>query len=106
MSVHRAVIRAGTSIIDKQDIKTMRQTKVVVLDQGPDLALFVHPGMLTRLALWLADALRDRMPIPKDAPKRKKKGLPMLLACLNEPKQRYSIVGVTASPDFGQVQKK
>lgn len=84
----------------------MRQTKVVVLHQGPDLALFVHPGMLTRLAVWLVDALRDRMPIPKDAPKRKKKGLPMILACLNELKQRYTVVGVTASPDFGQVQKK
>lgn len=106
MSVYRAVIRTGTSIIDKQDIKTMRQTKVVVLHQGPDLALFVHPGMLTRLALWLVDALRDRIPILKDPPKRKKKILPMLLACLNEPKQRYTVVGLTASPDFGQVQKK
>ena len=106
MSVHRAVIRAGTSIIDKQDIKTMRQTKVVVLDQGPDLALFVHPGMLTRLALWLVDALRDRIPIPKGTLKRKRKGLPMLLACFNEPKQRYSAVGVTASPDFGEVPRK
>lgn len=106
MSVHRAVIRTGTSIIDKQVIKMMRQMNIVLLDQGPDLALFVHPGMLTRLALWLIDALRDRMPISKDPLKRRRKGMPVLLACLNEPKQRYTVVGVTASPDFGQVQKK
>jgi cell division control protein 45 len=105
MSVHRAIIRTGTSIIDKQEIKTMRNRKVVILNQGPDLALFVHHGMLTRLALWLIDALRDRMPVVKNG-SRSRKDLPMVLACLNEPQNRFTVVGVTAAPDFGEVYRK
>ena len=106
MSVHRAIVRTGTSIIDKQEIKTMRNRKVVVLNQGPDLALFVHHGMLKRLALWLIDALRDRMPVVKNGPRSRRGDLPMVLACLNEPKNRFTVIGVTAAPDFGEVYRK
>lgn len=106
MSVHRAIIRTGTSIIDKQDIMTIRSRKIVVLSQGPDLALFVHHGMLTRLALWLIDALRDRMPVVKNEPRSRKGNLPMVLACLNEPKNLFTVVGVTAAPDFGEAYRK
>jgi len=109
MSLQRAVIRNGTSIIDKQDIKTMRSHRVVVMTQGPDLALFSHPSILTRLALWLVDALRDRLPPialdPAEA-RWKKRSLPFVVACLNEATQFYTIVGITAALDFGQVRKK
>ncbi|KAG8217392.1 CDC45 family [Butyriboletus roseoflavus] len=104
MSLHRAIIRQGTSIIDKQDIRTMRSHRVVVLSQGPDLALFAHPGVLSRLALWLIDALRDKLPGTKLA--RGKKSLPFVLACLNERTETYIVVGVMGSLELGDVTKK
>lgn len=99
MSLHRAIIRQGTSIIDKQDIRTMRNHRVVVLTQGPDLALFSHPSVLARLALWLVDALRDRIGT-------KRRSLPFVVACLDEAKGSYTVVGVMAALDFGEVCKK
>jgi len=106
MSLHRAVIRQGTSIIDKQDIRTMRNHRVIVLTQGPDLALFAHSGVLSRLALWLVDALRDRIPGKVVSARSKKKTLPLVVCCLNEDSGTYIVVGVMAALDFGDVRKK
>jgi cell division control protein 45 len=111
MSLHRAIIRQGTSIIDKQDIRTMRSHRVVIISQGPDLALFAHPGVLSRLALWLVEALRDRLPgtsLPKRTAGggRGRKSLPFVVACLNERDSTYLVVGVMAALDFGDVRKK
>ncbi|KAJ7632171.1 CDC45-like protein [Roridomyces roridus] len=105
MTVHRAIIEQGTSIIDKQDIRTMRNHRVVVLTQGPHLALFSHPGVLSRLALWLVDALRDRLPGTTVSRRTKRKSLPFVVACLNESMQSYIVVGVMAALDFGDVRK-
>lgn len=106
MSIHKAIIRQGTSIIDKQDIRTMRNHRVVVLTQGPDLVLFQHPGMLSRLALWLIDALRDRIPASATAARTKRRELPFIVACLNESKGTYVVAGIMASPEFGDVRRK
>ncbi|KAJ7074280.1 CDC45-like protein [Mycena amicta] len=105
MTVHRAIIDQGISIIDKQDIRTMRNHRVVVLTQGPHLALFSHPGVLSRLAFWLVDALRDRLPTASLSARTKRKSLPFVVACLNETTQSYMVVGVMASLDFDQVRK-
>ena len=107
MSLQQAIIRQGSLIIDKHDIRTLRGHRVVVLTQGPDLALFAHPGVLSRLALWLVEALRDRLPGTNAASARsKRKSLPFLVACLNERSGTYIVVGVTAALDFGEVRKK
>ncbi|KAJ8496426.1 hypothetical protein ONZ45_g12452 [Pleurotus djamor] len=105
MALHRAIIRQGTSIIDKQDIRTMRNYRIVTLTQGPDLALFTHPGCLSRLALWLIDALRDRLPATAFKGRSKKKGLPLVVACLNEPQELYTVVGMIAALDYGDTRK-
>ncbi|KAF9501218.1 cell division control protein 45 [Pleurotus eryngii] len=105
MSLHRAIIRQGTSIIDKQDIRTMRNYRIVTLTQGPDLALFAHPGVLTRLALWLIDALRDRLPATTLSGRSKRKGLPLVVACLNEATESYIVVGMMAALDYGNIRK-
>ncbi|GLB35082.1 putative CDC45-like protein [Lyophyllum shimeji] len=105
MSLHRAIIRQGTSMIDKQDIRTMRNYRVAVLSQGPDLAIFTHPSVLSRLALWLVDALRDRVPGGTIGGRTKRKGLPFVVACLNEKADTYTVVGIMAALDFGDVRK-
>ena len=107
MALHRAIIRQGSTIIDKQDIKNFRGHRVVLLSQGPDLPLFVHPGVLSRLALWLVDALRDHInPTTPAYSLSRRKSLPFVIACLNEKTGTYIVVGVTAAPDFDDVRKK
>ncbi|TFK76580.1 CDC45-like protein [Pluteus cervinus] len=103
MSLHRAIIRQGTSIIDKQSIRTTRTHRVVIITQGPDLALFSHPAVLSRLALWLVDALRDR--VPASNLNSKKKSLPFVVACLDEVKKSFIVVGVIGALEFGDVRK-
>lgn len=106
MSLHTAIIRQGSSIIDKQDIRTLRGHRVVVITQGPELKLFAHPGVLSRLALWLVDAMRDKVPDKPMANGRRRKSLPFVVACLDEEQGTYVVVGVTAALDFGEVRKK
>jgi cell division control protein 45 len=84
----------------------MRNHRVVVLTQGPDLALFSHPGILSRLALWLVDALRDRLPGTSVSTRSKKKSLPFVVCCLNEGTGTFIVVGVMAALNFGDVRKK
>lgn len=83
----------------------MQGHRVVVLTQGPDLALFAHPGVLARLALWLVEAMRDRAGNGVTA-RTQRRGLPFVVACLDESASRYVVVGVTAAPEFGDVRKK
>lgn len=79
---------------------------MVVLSQGPDLELFAHPGVLSRLALWLVEAMRDKVPERPLPNGRRRKSLPFVVACLDETKGTFIVVGVTAALDFGEVRKK
>ena len=106
MTLHRAVIRQGSSLIDKRAIRTMRGHRVVVVQQGPDLALFCQPGALARLARWLVDAMRDRVAGTNISNYTKKKSLPFVVACLNEKEETYLVVGINAALEFGDVRKK
>jgi cell division control protein 45 len=86
MSIHRAIIREGCSIIEKQQVKTMNRHRVVILTQGPDLELLAQPG--TQIG------------------GRKRKVLPFVIACLDEKAGNFLVVGVTAALDYGDVRKK
>jgi len=76
------------------------------MTQGPRLELFSHPGVLMRLASWLVDALRDRVPANQITAQNKRKGLPFVVACLDEQRDVYIVVGITAAMEFGDVKKK
>jgi cell division control protein 45 len=79
------------------------------MNEGPDLRLFCHPSSLSRLALWLVDSTRERWQAALEQGKgggEKGKALPFVVACLNEEKGTYLVVGVTGAPEFGDVRKK
>jgi cell division control protein 45 len=79
------------------------------MKEGPDLRLFCHPSTLSRLALWLVDANRDRWghhSNTKAKAGKEAKSLPFVVACLNEESGSYLVVGVTGAVDFGDVRKK
>ena len=84
----------------------MHGHRVVVLSQGPDLGLFTIPGVLSRLALWLVEAMRDRIADGKSARAPKRKSLPFVVAAKDEKMGRYVVVGVTSALEFDAVRRK
>ena len=106
MTLHRSIIRQGSSLLEKAAIRPLRTFRFCAIREGPDLRLFSHPSTLSRLALWLVNATRDKW-AEKDARSGKAgKALPFVVACLNEDKGTYLVVGVTGAPEFGDVRKK
>lgn len=106
MALHRSVIRQGTSLLDKQAIKTLRSFRLAVIREGPDLGVFCHPATLSRLGIWLIDAVRDLITGPVAAGQKKPKSLPFVVASLDEAKDTYWVVGVNGAVDYGDVRKK
>ncbi|KAL5532728.1 CDC45 [Sanghuangporus sanghuang] len=106
MSLHRAVIRTGSALIDAKAARTMRGHRVVLLTQGPDLSLFCAPGPLARLARWLVDAMRDRVASSRTVHSQsKKKSLPLVVAALDEREGTYLVLGINAALELGDVRK-
>ena len=86
-------------------MKTLKAFRFVTIREGPDLRLFCHASTLSRLALWLVDATRDKVTRVAES-KRKEPAHPIVLACLNEERGTYLVVGLSGSPEFGDVKKK
>jgi len=105
MALQRAIIRQGSSLIDKHSIRTFRTFRLAILKDGPDLATFYHPGTLSRLGLWLAEALRDWHGASQGSHGRKKH-LPFVIASLGEGMGAFLVVGVTPTNEFGDIRKK
>ncbi len=106
-ALHQAVIRQGCSILDKIAVKTLRAVRFVAIRDGSDLRLFSQPSTLARLAQWLVDATRDKVTRQASSKgKGKEAAHPVVVACLNEEKGTYMVVGVTGAPEFGDIRKK
>ncbi|KAL9044063.1 MAG: hypothetical protein Q9214_002775, partial [Letrouitia sp. 1 TL-2023] len=58
--LHRAILRTGTSLIEKRQIRHLRAFRMAVVKEGPDVQLFTHPGALTKLALWIGEAIAEQ----------------------------------------------
>lgn len=105
-SLHCAMIRQGTAILDKAVIRPLKTFRFAAVKEGQDLRLFCHPAPLSRLALWLVDATRERWAERDEKRGMKVTELPFVVACLNEEKKSFLVVGVTGAPEFGDVRKK
>jgi cell division control protein 45 len=103
--LHQAIIRQGCSILDKNSIKTLISFRFVAIREGPDLRIFSHASTLSRLALWLIDATRDKLVRAAEA-RRRSPAHSMVLACLNEATETFLVVGISGGPEFGDVKKK
>ncbi|CAH7683463.1 CDC45 family [Phakopsora pachyrhizi] len=110
MALHKSVIRQGTSMIDKQAIKTLRSFRLAVIKDGPDLHVFSHPATLTRLGMWLVDAVRDLIgPLKSNSlganQKKHPKSFPFVIASLDDARDCYLVVGVNGALQYGDVRK-
>lgn len=94
--LHRAILRTGTSLLSKYQIRHLRAFRIAVVKDGPDVKLFTNPGALTKLALWIAEAIkvqeRERGDVVKVGRKRAT-GTPLVLAGLDEDRGLYVVVG-------------
>ncbi|KAI0098268.1 CDC45-like protein [Nemania sp. FL0031] len=91
--LHRAIFRTGTSLIGKRQIKHLHAFRMCVIKDGPDVPLFTHPAALTKLALWIGEALAEQ---EKDANGKLAyggRGTPLVVASLNEKRGVYVVVG-------------
>ncbi|KAF7164449.1 hypothetical protein CNMCM5623_008996 [Aspergillus felis] len=94
--LHRAILRTGTSLLSKHQIRHLRAFRIAVVKDGPDVKLFTNPGALTKLALWIAEAIRVQERERGDGVKIGKKraaGTPLVLAGLDEDRGLYVVVG-------------
>ena len=83
--LHRAILRSGATLLEKKQIRHLRAFRMGVVKDGPDVQLFTHPGALTKLALWVAEAINQK--------EAEGKATPLVLASLNEARGVYVVVG-------------
>ncbi|KAK1144626.1 DNA replication initiation factor cdc45 [Aspergillus melleus] len=94
--LHRAILRTGTSLLSKYQIRHLRAFRIAVVKDGPDVKLFTNPGALTKLALWIAEAIKVQERERGDSVKVGRKratGTPLVLAGLDEDRGLYVVVG-------------
>ncbi|CAE7179220.1 hypothetical protein PTT_06647 [Pyrenophora teres f. teres 0-1] len=87
--LYRAILRTGTALIEKKQIRHLRAFRMAVVKEGPDVQLFTHPGALTKLALWIAEAI-----VELNGTKGKNKGSELVMAGLDDSRGLYVVVGL------------
>ncbi|KAI5920207.1 CDC45-like protein [Camillea tinctor] len=91
--LHRAIFRTGTSLIGKRQIKHLHAFRMCVIKDGPDVSLFTHPAALTKLALWIGEALVEQEKDSTGKLAHGGRGTPLVVASLNEKRGVYIVVG-------------
>ncbi len=91
--LHRAILRTGTSLIEKRQIRHLRAFRMCVVKDGPDVTLFTHPAALTKLALWVGEAIAEQERESKGKIGHGGRGTPLVVASLNENRGVYVVVG-------------
>ncbi|RYP62590.1 hypothetical protein DL771_009669 [Monosporascus sp. 5C6A] len=91
--LHRAIFRTGTSLIGKRQIKHLHAFRMCVIKDGPDVPLFTHPAALTKLALWIGEALAEQEKDMTGKLAHDGRGTPLVVASLNEKRGVYVVVG-------------
>jgi cell division control protein 45 len=64
-----------------------------VVKDGPDVQLFAHPSALTKLALWIGEAIAEQERESKGKLGHGGRGTPLVVAGLNESRGVYVVVG-------------
>lgn len=66
---------------------------MAVVKDGPDVQLFTHPAALTKLALWIGEAIAEQERESKGKLGNGGRGTPLVVAGLNEARGVYVVVG-------------
>ncbi|KAK4191992.1 putative cell division control protein 45 [Podospora australis] len=91
--LHKAIFTTGTTILKKKQISHLRAFRMCVVKDSPDSALFNHPGALTKLALWIGEALAEQEKDTTGKLAYGGRGTPLVVASLDEKRGVYVVVG-------------
>ena len=91
--LYKAILRTGTSLIEKRQIRHLRAFRMAVVKEGPDVQLFTHPAALTKLALWVGEAIAEQERDHHGNTGKAGRGTPLVLASLNEARGVFVVVG-------------
>lgn len=91
--LYRAILRTGTSLLEKKQILPLRAFHMAVVKEGPDVSLFTHPSALTKLALWVGEAIAQQERQERGKVGKGGRGTPLVMAGLNESRGIYVVVG-------------
>ncbi len=80
-------------MLKKKLVSHLRAFRMCVIKDSPEAPVFNHPGALTKLALWIGEALAEQ---EKDATGKLSqggRGTPLVVASLNEKRGVYVVIG-------------
>lgn len=66
---------------------------MAVVKEGPDVTLFTHPAALTKLALWVGEAIAEQEREQRGKVGKSGRATPLVIAGLNEARGVYVVVG-------------
>lgn len=66
---------------------------MAVVKEGPDVQMFTHPAALTKLALWVGEAIAEQERDQRGKIGKAGRGTPLVLAGLNEARGVFVVVG-------------
>lgn len=66
---------------------------MAIVKEGPDVTLFTHPAALTKLALWVGEAIAEQERGGGGNVSKSGRATPLVLAGLNEARGVYVVVG-------------
>lgn len=92
-NLHRAVLRTGSALIAKKQVRHLRAFRMGVVKEGPDVPLFTHPGALTKLAGWVSEAVAV-LEAEKGTTRRSAADQALVLGCIDEARGVYVVVGL------------
>jgi cell division control protein 45 len=99
----RAILRTGSALISKKQIRHLRSFRMGVVKEGPDVALFSHPGALVKLAAWVGEAVAV---LEAEKGRRKNDHEALVLGCLDEDRGVYVVVGLGSGGAGKKVRSK
>lgn len=91
--LHRAIFSTGTALLRKKQIKHLSSFRMCVVKDSAEAAIFNHPGALTKLALWIGEALAEQEKEAQGKLSQGGRGTPLVVASLSEKRGVYTIVG-------------
>ncbi|ROW09565.1 hypothetical protein VMCG_02655 [Cytospora schulzeri] len=106
--LHKAIFNTGTALLKKKQISHLRAFRMCIVKDSAEAPIFNHPGALTKLALWIGEALAEQ---EKDATGKLAhggRGTPLVVASLNEKRGVYVVVGTGGGggPDMAFLDKE
>lgn len=99
----RAILRCGSALMAKNQIRHLRSFRMAVVKEGPDVPVFVHPGALVKLAAWVSEAVQV---IEAERGRRHRLDEALVLGCLDDARGVYVVVGIGGAGARRKVRSK